>query len=276
MKRILVYCFLLIFTAAGYAQSSKDTLLTVQSSKDTLLTVTRDTLEKKSRSVNIKFGNGDNDDEKESKPVSKVTFRFIVARFDLGLSTYTDKGSYTLSAANAFLERETWKSSNFGFDFFQMGYRFTDHFKMYASAGLDWNHMRLKQNITFQKDKSSLTYVTDAVDYKKNRFSSRYLRIPLSFQFRTNDDKNGDKLNFVIGPEIGFLLNGKVKQVSDANGKDKFKDDYNFNPFRYGAFARIGYGGMGVYAKYYGNDVFADGQGPADFRNLSFGLMFGF
>jgi hypothetical protein len=157
-----------------------------------------------------------------------------------------------------------------------MGYRFTDHFKMYASAGLDWNHMRLKQNITFQKDKSSLTYITDAVDYKKNRFSSRYLRIPLSFQFRTNDDKKGDKLNFVIGPEIGFLLNGKVKQVSNENGKDKFKDDYNFNPFRYGAFARIGYGGMGVYAKYYGNDVFANGQGPADFRNLSFGLMFGF
>lgn len=33
------------------------------------------------------------------------------------------------------------------------------------------NHMRLKQNITFQKDKSTLTYMTDAVDYKKNRFS---------------------------------------------------------------------------------------------------------
>jgi len=268
MKRLLVYSLLSILAAGGFAQSTKDTLLTI----------TRDTIDKNKASISIKFGDDDNDedDEKESKPTSKVTFQFIAARFDLGLSTYTDKGSYTLSPANSFLERETWKSSNFGFEFFQMGYRFNNHFKIYAGAGLDWNHMRLKQNITFQKDKSTLSYVTDAVDYKKNRFSSQYLRIPLSFQFRTNNDKKGDKLNFVIGPEIGFLLNGKVKQVSDANGKDKFKDDYNLNPFRYGAFARLGYGGTGVYVKYYGNDVFADGQGPADFKNLSFGLMFGF
>ena len=257
-----------MFAAGGFAQSAKDSLLRI----------CRDTLDMNKASISIKIGddNDDKNDEKDSKPASKITFQFIAARFDLGLSTYTDKGSYTLSPANSFLERETWKSSNFGFEFFQMGYRFSNHFKIYTGAGLDWNHMRLKQNITIQQDKSTLTYVTDAVDYKKNRFSSQYLRIPLSFQFRTNDDKKGDKLNFVIGPEIGFLLNGKVKQVSSENGKDKFKDDYNLNPFRYGAFARLGYGGMGVYVKYYGNDVFADGQGPKDFKNLSFGLMFGF
>ena len=136
--------------------------------------------------------------------------------------------------------------------------------------------MRLKNNVTIQQDKPILSYTSDAVDYKKNRFSSQYLRIPLSVQLRTKQDKNGDKLNFVFGPEIGFLLNGKVKQVSSENGKDKFKDDFNLNPFRYGAFARLGYGGTGVYVKYYANDVFADGQGPTDFKNLSFGLMFGF
>ncbi len=257
-----------MFAAGGFAQSTKDTLLTI----------TRDTLDEHKARISIKIGDDkdEKDDEKKSKSASKVTFQFIAARFDLGLSTYTDKGSYTLSPANSYLERETWKSSNFGFEFFQMGYRFNSHFKIYTGAGLDWNHMRLKQNITFQKDQPSLTYVTETIDFKKNRFSSQYLRIPLSFQLRTNDDKKGDKLNFVFGPEIGFLLNGKVKQVSKENGKDKFKDDYNFNPFRYGAFARLGYGGMGVYVKYYGNDVFADGQGPKDFKNLSFGLMFGF
>jgi len=268
MKTLLIYSFLSMVAVGGFAQVEKDTVLVVS----------RDTLNNEKRSITIKIGLGDSKDstENESKPTSKISIQFIAARFDLGLSTYTDKGSYTLSAANSYLERETWKSSNFGFEFFQMGYRFNSHFKVYVGAGLDWNHMRLKQNITFQKDKANLSYVTETVDYKKNRFSSQYLRIPLSFQLRTNDDKKGDKLNFVFGPEIGFLLNGKVKQVSDENGKDKFKDDYNFNPFRYGAFARLGYGGMGVYVKYYGNDVFAEGQGPQDFRNLSFGLMFGF
>lgn len=269
MKRLLVCALLCTFAAGAFAQDKKDTVLVI----------TRDTTQKDRKSVTIRFGDTDSKDDStntESTPKSKFSVQFIAARFDLGLSTYTDKGSFTLNPANSFLERETWKSSNFGFEFFQMGYRFNSYFKIYTGAGLDWNHMRLKQNITIQKEKPSLSYVTETVDYKKNRFSSQYLRIPLSFQLRTKDDKKGDKLNFVFGPEVGFLLNGKVKQVSKENGKDKFKDDYNLNPFRYGAFARLGYGGTGVYVKFYGNDVFADGQGPEDFKNLSFGLMFGF
>ena len=269
MKRILVCALLSIFIAGAMAQEKKDTVLVI----------TRDTTKKDRKSVTIRFGDNESKEfssNKEPKSIQKFSLQFNIARFDLGLSTYTDKGSFTLSPANSFLERNTWKSSNFGFDFFQLGYRFTTHFKIYAGAGLDWNHMRLKQNITIQKDKPSLSYVTETVDYKKNRFSSQYLRIPLSFQINSTADKKGDKLNFVFGPEIGFLLNGKVKQLSKQNGKDKFKDDYNLNPFRYGAFARLGYGGTGVFIKYYGNDVFAGSQGPADFKNLSFGLMFGF
>ena len=269
MKRILVYALLSIFIAGALAQEKKDTVLVI----------TRDSTKRDRKSVTIRFGLTDykkDSTKTEPKSINKFSVQFNAARFDLGLSTYTDKGSFTLNPANSFLERETWKSSNFGFDFFQMGFRFNSYFKIYTGAGLDWNHMRLKQNITMQKDKPSLSYVTETVDYKKNRFSSQYLRIPLSFQIHSKTDKKGDKLNFVFGPEIGFLLNGKVKQKSKENGKDKFNDDYNLNPFRYGAFARLGYGGKGIYVKYYGNDVFADGQGPADFKNLSFGLMFGF
>jgi hypothetical protein len=80
----------------------------------------------------------------------------------------------------------------------------------------------------------------------------------------------------VFGPEVGFLLNGKVKQVSKENGKEKFKDDYNLEPLRYGGNIRIGYGGAGLFFKYYLNDVFAKNQGPADYKNLNFGLTFGF
>jgi opacity protein-like surface antigen len=269
MKRLVVCALLSTFILGALAQEKKDTVLVI----------TRDTTKKDQKNVTIRFGDSEYKEfssNKETKPIIKFSVQFIAARFDLGLSSYTDKGSFTLNPANSFLERETWKSSNFGFDFFQMGFRFNSYFKIYTGAGLDWNHMRLKQNITMQKEKPSLNYVIETVDYKKNRFSSQYLRIPLSFQIRSKTDKKGDKLNFVFGTEIGFLLNGKVKQVSKENGKDKFKDDYNLNPFRYGAFARLGYGGKGIYVKYYGNDVFADGQGPADFKNLSFGLMFGF
>lgn len=279
MKKSIIAALLCVCTGSVIAQQKP------KPAKDTLVVITTDTLKKEKRQrITIEFGKKVKDTteietdtvEKEFKPSSKFSAQFTLARVDIGLSTYTDNGSFTLSPANSYLEHETWKSSNFGFEVFQMGYRFNSYFKVYLAAGLDWNHIRLKENITFQKKQPTLTYIQEDIDFKKNRFSSQYLRVPLSIQIRTKDDQKGNKVNFVFGPEVGFLLNGKIKQVSNARGKEKFKDDYNFNPFRYGVNARLGYGGMGVYAKYYFNDVFADGQGPADFKNLSFGLMFGF
>ena len=95
-------------------------------------------------------------------------------------------------------------------------------------------------------------------------------------KFMSTKNEKGKKATVIFGPEVGFLLNGKVKQVSGANGKTKVKDDYNFEPLRYGANMRIGYGGAGIFFKYYMNDVFANNQGPADFKNLNFGFTFGF
>ncbi len=270
MKRLILSSILCAYIAGSYAQ--------VTTKKDTVLIVTVDSTKAQNgkKKATFSFNVGKKDSSKTIKPSSKFSIGLTLARIDLGLSTYTDHGSYTLSPDNSYLEHYTWKSSNFGFEFFQMGYRFNSNFKVYLAAGLDWNHIRLKQNITFQKNQPTLTYVTEPINFEKNRFSSRYLRLPLSFELRSNDDKKGNKIDFVFGPEVGFLLNGKVKQISKERGKDKFEDDYNLEPFRYGAFARLGYGDVGIYAKYYFNDVFAQGQGPKELKNLSFGLMLGF
>jgi hypothetical protein len=270
MKRVIILGSLLILMIGVQAQQKKDTVLVV----------TRDTTSQHKKSVVIKIGKKEFVKSADSIKVNykvedKLKLFLTAARIDFGMSSYLDKGSFTLSPGNSFLEYEAAKSRNFGFDFLEMGYRFNEHFRIYTGAGLDWNHIRLKQNITIQKSKPTLSYVAETVDFKKNRFSSQYLRIPLGFQFRSKAYKKGDRIEFEIGPEVGILLNGKVKQVSKEKGKEKFKDDYNFNPFRYGAVARLGYGGIGIYVKYYGNDVFAEGQGPADFKNLSFGVSLG-
>jgi len=234
-----------------------------------------DTL-KKDKRVSVEITVGTDKDKEKSKKISDFSIGFTLSRIDLGLSRYLDHGSFTLSPETDFLEFEGWKTHNIGFEFFQMGYRFNPNVKVYIAGGLDWTHIRLKKNISFQKDQSELTPVTEDIEFKKNRFSSQYLRIPLSFQFRTNEDKNGKRFYFVTGPEIGFLLAGKQKQVSDERGKVKIKDDFNLAPFRYGGFVRLGYQNLGLYTKFYLNDVFAEKQGPADFKNLAFGLTYGF
>jgi len=230
---------------------------------------------KKEKKVSVEVTLGTDKDEKK-KSSSDFFVGFTLSRFDIGFSRYLDNGSFTLSPQTDILEFEGWKTHNIGFEFFQMGYRFNPNFKVYIAGGLDWTHIRLKKNISFQKDQPELTYIDEDIDFKKNRFSSQYLRIPLSFQLRTNNDKKDKRFYFVAGPEAGFLLAGKQKQVSDERGKVKTKDDFNFAPFRYGGFVRMGYSNIGLYTKFYFNDVFAENQGPADFKNIVFGLTFGF
>ncbi len=198
------------------------------------------------------------------------------SRFDIGLSTLLDNGSFKLSPQNNFLRYRSWRSVNVGFDVLQAGYRFTPSFKIYLSAGFDWTHLFLRDNVTILEHQPVLTYRVDNVNYTKDRFTSSYLRIPLSFEYRTRSTDEGRYFHIIAGPDMGILLDGSLKQESDANGKQKFYNNYNFARVRYGGFARVGYGPFGVYAKYYFNDMFVNSPAQDGLKSFTFGGMFFF
>lgn len=265
MKRLIFTILLCTIATSIFAQN------------DSTKAVTDTSVHKKNFKITLNVnGEGKSTSQKPTKAPG-FSWGITFSRFDLGLATLVDNGSFTLSPKNSFLSYRSWKTSNVGFDVFQMGYRFTSSFKIYVSAGFDWTHIRLHDNITIQRDpdKSALHYTTDTINYSKNRFSSSYLRIPLSFDFRTKEDKDGSSWHFVFGPDVGILLNGRVKQISAEEGKQKFNYTYHYAPFRYGGFARAGYGGFGIFAKYYVNDMF-DTLEQKGLKNFSFGFMVGF
>lgn len=280
MKHLIASTIFLLAVLVGYSQEKRKDSVSVRK-RDTVLVITVDSTKaskprKKSVSVNFNLGKKDSIEKAKPHHYPEFSLGLTLARIDLGFSRYLDNGSLKLSPKNDYLDYEGGKTSNFGFEFLQMGVRFSNTFKVYLATGLDWNHIRLEKNITIQKDLPLDQRTTDDIEYKKNRFSSRYLRVPLSFQFRSQENDKGKRIYFIVGPEIGFLLNGKVKQVSGDKVKTKVKNDYNFEPLRYGAFARFGYSDWGIYAKYYFNDVFVKDFGPSDFKNFSFGITCGF
>lgn len=268
MKRLLITAMICAAASGVFAQDTKtDTTKTDTSNYHT------------TSGHHIRSGFGDGYDDKNDRRASiypKGIFGLTFSRFDLGLATLIDNGSFTLSPKNQFLNYRSWKTSNVGFDVIQMGVRFNDNFKVYLSGGFDWTLIRLRDNITILPNQPVLTYRADNIDYSKNRFSSSYLRIPLSFDFRSKENKNGDRFHFIIGPDAGLLLNGRVKQISQENGKQKIDNSYHFTKVRYGGFVRVGYGGWGVFAKYYVNDMFEDSPDQAGLKNFSFGFTFGF
>jgi hypothetical protein len=207
---------------------------------------------------------------KNGRFVGGITF----TRVDWGFSRLIDNGSFNLSSNNQFLDYKGGKTSTLSFDVLQFGYRFNSNFKVYLAGGFDWTLIRLRNNITIQKNSPTLGYIDEFIGFSKNRFSNSYVHIPLNFELRTKENEKGKRFYFVFGPEVSFLLNGKIKQISDERGKEKQYDSYHFQSVRYGGSVRLGYGGLGLFTKYYFNDMFntPDQKG---LKNMSFGLTFG-
>jgi hypothetical protein len=268
MKRLLIIAMICAAASGVFAQDTKT---------DSTKTDTSNNHTTSGHHFQTGFGDGYNEEnDRKGSIYPKGIFGLTFSRFDLGLATLIDNGSFTLSPKNQFLNYRSWKTSNVGFDVIQMGVRFNDNFKVYLSGGFDWTLIRLRENITILPNQPVLTYRIDNIDYSKNRFSSSYLRIPLSFDFRSKENRNGDRFHFVIGPDAGLLLNGRVKQISQENGKQKIDNDYHFAKVRYGGFVRVGYGGWGIFAKYYVNDMFENSPDQQGLKNFSFGFTFGF
>ena len=243
------------------------------------------TIEKSEKTYEYEKDNKDSDDVKNSDDVkitvertrkSRPIYGITFSRIDLGLVKLIDNGSFALSDDNRVFKYRPGKTVNFGFDLLQAGYRFNDNFRLFLSAGFDWTYIRLRENIDFLESTTPLDWDKDLVDYSKNRLTSTYLRLPLTFELRSKHYSGLGRLRFAFGPEGGFLLKGTQRFKSDELGKQKFKDDYNFTQFRYGAFARFGVGSFGIYAKYYFNDLFENSPEQAGLQTMAFGLMLGF
>lgn len=265
MKRSMLTAVLvsgLTFIAALGASAQQDSTNTIKRKKFDI-----------SYGVGISMGKKDSTgkiDQSKGRFVGGITF----TRLDIGFSRLIDNGSFDLSPTNDFLDYKGGKTSHLSFDLLQFGYRFNSNFKIYLAGGFDYTHIRLRRNITMQQNTENLSYVEENIAFSKNRFSSSYVHIPLNFELRSKENRKGNRFYFVAGPEVAFLINGKVKQISEENGKQKSKDDYNFSQFRYGGSVRIGYDSFALFAKYYANDMF-DSTPQKGLKNMAFGITFG-
>ena len=211
MKRLIFTTLLIAATTSLFAQS------------DSIKTVTDSVKHKKGYTVNFNFKAKKDSVSKRNTKKTGFSMGLTFTRFDFGFTTLLDNGSFRLSPKNDFLNYRSWKTSNVGFDVFQFGYRFNSTFKIYGAGGFDWELIRLRNDITINRDpdQSALKYTNDPIHYSKDRFSSAYLRLPLMFDFRSKDNYNGKAWHYVFGPEAGILLTGRMKQISDENGKQK-------------------------------------------------------
>lgn len=242
-----------------------------------------------SDTTKIKLGNKKYmiiDDEKEQKKYSfKDSVRNYNEKFkhwagwELGVNGFLDyKNSLDVPTGANFLELDYSKSVQFGLNLMEKDFHiYKNYINLVTGLGFDFNHYAFKNSISLMGDTTYLWATNDNIKYKKNKLNVSYLKAPLMLEINTS--KNPEK-NFHIagGIEFAYRIHSVTKQKFDADDKHikvKQRDDFNLEPFRYSAVARIGFNNVTIYANYGLNRLFVKNKGPQVYP-FSIGATFAF
>jgi Outer membrane protein beta-barrel domain len=142
---------------------------------------------------------------------------------------------------------------------------YKNHINLVTGFGLEWNSYAFRNNTTLQANTNQPEAIEEGLDFSKNKLKTTFVRVPLMLEFNTGKTEENN-FHVAVGGTIGYnIFRNRVKQVFEVNGdeqKRKIKDDFNVNPFRYGATARIGYNDFTLFANYDLSTFFKENRGP--------------
>jgi len=202
--------------------------------------------------------------------------------FSLGLSNFVDKDfSISRSGDNEFMDLNTGKSWNLNLNIAQYSVNLASNkFGLVTGLGLEFNFYRFDRDNSIQKDVDGVIINQELPitwNIEKSKFSTTYATLPILLEVHTSASQHKGMV-FAAGIIGGAKLGSNTKIVYKENGdkkKDKVRNDYNLNPFRYGVTARFGVGDWLVYGTYYLTPLFEKNKGP-ELYPISVGLALSF
>ena len=144
--------------------------------------------------------------------------------------------------------------------YFKYGLGF-EMFNYYYANGVDFRN----------NDKMYISLTNNT--YKKDKLYINYLTVPLILS-RTYKFKKIQDINVAGGVNIGYLLNARNKQISDALGKKKYDGDFNFNDYKMSGVFQIGIGDVKFYGTAALTNIIDKGTINQSFYPYTFGIRF--
>lgn len=198
------------------------------------------------------------------------------AGFDLGVNGFlTPSGSTSLDPKESFLDLNYAKSVVVNLNPFEKYIPIAgDRFGILTGLGFQFNNYDLKTDnrlITIpgtDSTKSQFGSFRDTINMEsvsKNKFKATYLTVPILFEY--NDAKLAKKgfhisAGMVFGYRIGSKNKMKYTTPSGNNKKDKYREDFNLNPFSMALTTRVGIGWLNLFATYNLSPMFQNDRGP--------------
>lgn len=216
-----------------------------------------------SKQVRYSLLNEDANSEKELK--DKLVKRYKPAR---SVTTYISYGAMILDKSNEeTLDQHKGFANNLEVGF-KLNYQFSQTSPWALTSGLafSWRTLRMQDNYYFTKVNTGETILAqDSKNLDKSKLRTGYIMIPLGLQY------NFSKLKTVAedityrpyykGLKLGANVYGGVRMGTNNIVKGdqmnfRNKEDYNVNPFVYGAQVTLGYNSWSLFVKRDFSDYF--------------------
>lgn len=227
--------------------------------------------------------NNDDTDVKISRidhpRISNPKFRGHWAGFEWGINNFLDN-DFSLSRTGdaTFMDLNTGRSwvANINFAQYSLGFG-TSHLGIVTGMGVELNNYFFDNNNTIVELND---YVVDSAltgNVGKSKLTTTFLRVPVIFEVQFPNTIRAKRVFLSVGIVGGLKIGSHTKVVYKENGKskDKNRDDFNINPFRYGITARAGFGNLSVFGDYYMTTMFVKDKGP-ELHPFNLGLSFNF
>ncbi len=221
----------------------------------------------------IKFGKrkyiiiDDGEDEKKKKSHTRNLDHW--AGLELGINGYTGAdNNVSLPLKDDYMSVEYGIHSLIcNLNMFEKDFHiYKNYINLVTGIGFSFNSYQLKNKVILDPD-STYTYFKAAnpnASFTKNKLKAAYIQMPLMLEFNSSNSRS-KTLHLAAGVLAGYKLTSKTKQEFTLDGYEYYvtrKDDYNLNPFKLDATARIGYGDFTMFATYSLTTLFEKNKGP--------------
>jgi hypothetical protein len=195
-------------------------------------------------------------------------FKGHIGGLELGFnSLLKDFWSTSLEPGDNYFNLNTAKSYTWNFSLPCLSLGFTRHFGIASTLGINFNKYRFDGNNSIVEDDNGVIipyYPPEGITYSKSKLVTTYATLPIILEAQIPLANRNRTINIGAGVIGAAKLGSHTKVVYHSGGKEKekHKDDFSLNTFRWGATGRIGYEFFQVYGTCYFTSMFENGKGP--------------
>lgn len=189
------------------------------------------------------------------------------AGFEMGVNGYLYDNDFTMTGNYDFLELKYEKSSCVNINFLEQNFNiYRNHLGLTTGLGLQFINYRFSDNVilTHNNEIGGFKDINPDRNYSKSKLVVNYLTLPLLLEYQTNRFSKANSFHISAGMILATRIGSHSKVVYNDGGKhkDKDRDSFYLNPFKYDATVRIGWGVVNVFATYSVNTLFKTDKGP--------------